>query len=94
MRWECDESLDETDRDAWDSLQGKVEDQFGAWMLDRYGSLHNLPFHQQPVMVHHIPHFLAVERTRRKLGKIALLVLDGMACDQWLLLRRHLETDR
>ena len=91
LRWECDESLDETDRDAWDSLQGKVEDQFGAWMLDRYGSLHNLPFHQQPVMVHHIPHFLAVERTRRKLARIALLVLDGMACDQWLLLRRHLE---
>jgi PglZ domain len=92
LRWECDESLDETDREAWDSLQGKVEDQFGAWMLDRYGALHNLPSHQQPVMVHHIPHFLAVERTRRKLGKIALLVLDGMACDQWLLLRRHLET--
>jgi len=91
LRWECDESLDETDRDAWDSLQRKMEDQFGAWMLERYGSLHNLPFHQQPVMVHHIPHFLAVERTRRKLARIALLVLDGMACDQWLLLRRHLE---
>ena len=91
LRWEWDESLDGTDRDSWDSLQRKVEDQFGAWMLDRYGSLHNLPFHQQPVMVHHIPHFLAVERTRRKLARIALLVLDGMACDQWLLLRRHLE---
>ena len=65
--------------------------QFGAWMLDRYGSLHNLPYHQQPVMVHHIPRFLAVERTRKKLAKIALLVLDGLACDQWLLLRRHLE---
>ena len=91
LRWECDESLDETDRDAWDSLQGKVEDQFAAWMLDRYGALHNLPFHHQPVMVHHIPHFLAVDRARRKLARIALLVLDGMACDQWLLLRRHLE---
>ena len=79
LRWECDESLDAADRDAWDSLQGKVEDQFGAWMLDRYGSLHNLPYHQQPVMVHQIPHFLAVERTRKKLAKIALLVLDGMA---------------
>ena len=91
LRWECDESLDASDRDAWNSLQGKLEDQFGAWMLDRYGSLHNLPFHQQPVMVHQIPHFLAVERTRKKLAKIALLVLDGLACDQWLLLRRHLE---
>jgi len=60
-------------------------------MLDRYGSLYNLPYHHQPVMVHHIPRFLAVERTRKKLSKIALLVLDGLACDQWLLLKRHLE---
>ena len=91
LRWEWDEALDPSDRETWTSLQEKVEEQFGAWMLDRYGSLYNLPYHQQPVMVHHIPRFLAVERTRKKLSKIALLVLDGLACDQWLLLKRHLE---
>jgi hypothetical protein len=95
LRWECDESLDGGDQDAWDLLQGKVEDGFGAWMVERYGSLHNLPYHHQPVMVHQIPHFLGVERSRKKLARVALLVLDGMACDQWLLLRRHLEaTDK
>jgi hypothetical protein len=92
LRWECDEPLDEADRHAWDALQEKVEGQFGAWMVERYGSLYNLPYHHQPVMVHQIPHFLAVEQTRRKLTKVALLVLDGMACDQWHLLRRHLES--
>ncbi len=60
-------------------------------MMHRYGSLHNLPYHQQPVMVHQIPRFMAVERTRKKLAKIALLVLDGLAFDQWLLLRKSLE---
>jgi hypothetical protein len=95
LRWECDESLDGSDREGWDLLQEKVEDRFGAWMVERYGSLYNLPYHHQPVMVHQIPHFLAVERTRKKLARVALLVLDGMACDQWLLLRRHLEaTDK
>jgi hypothetical protein len=59
LRWEYDESLDASDQDAWNLLHGKLENHFGAWMLDRYGSLHNLPFHQQPVMVHQIPHFLA-----------------------------------
>jgi hypothetical protein len=59
--------------------------------MQRYGSLHNLPYHQQPVMVHQIPRFLAVERARKKLAKIALLVLDGLAFDQWLLLRESLE---
>ena len=42
-------------------------------------------------MVHQIPRFLAVERKRKKLAKIALLVLDGLAFDQWLLLRKSLE---
>jgi hypothetical protein len=91
LRWEWAESLDAPDRTAWGDLQVKVENVFGKWMVNRYGSLHNLPYHQQPVMVHQIPRFLAVERTRKKLGKIALLVLDGLAFDQWLLLRKNLE---
>jgi hypothetical protein len=91
LRWEWDEALDAADRTAWGGLQAKVEDAFGLWMMTRYGSLHNLPYHQQPIMVHQIPRFLAVERGRKKLEKIALLVLDGLAFDQWLLLRKSLE---
>ena len=91
LRWEWDEVLDPADRTAWIALQAKVEDAFGHWMMNRYGSLHNLPYHQQPVMVHQIPHFLAVERGRKKLAKVALLVLDGLAFDQWLLLRKNLK---
>jgi PglZ domain len=91
MRWEWDESLAVADRTAWSELQSTVEDAFGAWMMQRYGSLHNLPYHQQPVMVHQVPRFMAVERTRKKISKIALLVLDGLAFDQWLLLKKSLE---
>ncbi len=92
LRWEWDESLEAADRTAWGELQATVEDAFGQWMMSRYGSLHNLPYHQQPVMVHQISRFMAVERTRKKLSKIALLVLDGLAFDQWLLLRKNLES--
>jgi hypothetical protein len=91
LRWEWDDSLDAADRTAWGELQAIVEDSFGQWMMHRYGSLYNLPYNQQPVMVHHIPRFMAVERARKKLSKIALLVLDGLAFDQWLLLRKNLE---
>ena len=69
LRWEWDEALDAADRTAWADLQAKVEDAFGQWMMKRYGSLHNLPYHQQPVMVHQIPRFMAVERTRKKLDE-------------------------
>lgn len=92
LRWEWDEALEDADRTAWFELQATVEDAFGRWMMNRYGSLHNLPYHQQPVMVHQISRFMAVERTRKKLPKMALLVLDGLAVDQWLLLRKCLES--
>ncbi len=91
LRWEWDESLETAERTAWGELQATVEDDFGQWMMQRYGSLHNLPYHQQPVMVHQIPRFMAVERARKKITKIALVVLDGLAFDQWLLLKRNLE---
>jgi hypothetical protein len=91
LRWECDEALEAVDRSVWTALQAKVEDAFGRWMMNRYGSLHNLPYQQQPVMVHQISRFIAFERNRRKLSKIALVVLDGLAFDQWILLRKSLE---
>lgn len=91
LRWELEEALNAADRSAWSALQTKVEDAFGLWMVNRYGSLHNLPYQQQPVMVHQIPRFLAFERNRKKVPKIALLVLDGLAFDQWLVLRKSLE---
>ncbi len=95
LRWEWDESLSAADRTAWAVLQAKVEDAFGKWMMKRYGSLHNLPYQQQPVMVHQISRFMALEKTRKKIDKIALLVLDGLAFDQWLLLKKYLErTDK
>jgi len=59
--------------------------------MNRYGSLHNLPYQQQPVMVHQISRFMAFERNRKKLPKIALLVMDGLAFDQWLLVKKKLE---
>ena len=91
LRWEWDEALDEADHAGWSDLQTQVEKAFGLWMVNRYGTLHNLPYQQQPVMVHQISRFMALERTKKKLSKIALLVLDGLAFDQWLLLRKSLE---
>ena len=91
LRWEWDDALDGADRTAWHDLQVQVENAFGQWMVNRYGTLHNLPYQQQPVMVHQISRFMALERSKKKLGKIALLVLDGLAVDQWLLLKKQLE---
>jgi hypothetical protein len=90
LRWELDANLPLQDRGAWDGTQADVERRFSDWMLARFASLHNLPFHPQPVMVHHVPWYLAAQRSSGKVGKIALLVIDGLALDQWILLRRSL----
>jgi hypothetical protein len=92
LRWEWDHTLDEADRSSWATLHATVENQFGSWMMQRYGSLHNLPFQQSPVMVHQISRYMAFERSRKKHSKIALVVLDGLALDQWVLLKRSLES--
>lgn len=92
LRWEWDQALDEADRSSWATLHATVENQFGSWMMQRYGSLHNLPFQQSPVMVHQISRYMAFERSRKKHPKIALVVLDGLALDQWVLLKKSLES--
>ena len=75
-------------RDEIDELSDLVESRFLAWVLDRYSGLHSQPA-RPPVMVHHLPRALAFER--ETVGtKIALVVIDGLALDQWLSLRSAL----
>lgn len=91
LRWELDARLEEPDRQEWDQIHEQIEDRFAAWMLNRFGSLHNLPHTTEPVMVHHVPRYMAAVRTKESLGKLALVVVDGLALDQWLVLRRCFE---
>ena len=78
-----------------DALHERVERRFEEWMLSRYASLHSLSFLPRPVMVHQIPHFLDHLRSQDDAsGRVALLVIDGMAVDQWLILRDSLEEFR
>lgn len=41
-------------------------------------------------MAHMIPRYLASLRNRGEADRIALIVVDGMAMDQWVVLRQHL----
>jgi hypothetical protein len=71
----------------------QVDAAFLAWIEKWYGSLHNLPS-SPPVMLHHVPRYLAsmLEPDEgRAEKKVALLLLDGLALDQWGVLRKVLE---
>jgi len=66
---------------------------FLAWVQSRYAGLHNQPA-LPPVMLHHVPRALAWHREGNGSGKVALLVVDGLALDQWIVLRDVLRTQR
>ena len=83
------DNLTESARDAYAQFHLTVESQFADWLLDRYHTLHNQPFHNGPVMGHHIPGYLAAyRRQQRDKVRIALIVVDGLALDQWQIVRQ------
>jgi len=67
-------------------LQERIDGVFQSWVKKRYTGLHNQP-PMPPVMLHHVPKFMArnLEHTNKR--KVALILIDGMAFDQWIVLR-------
>ncbi len=70
-------------------LQHLVDRQLLAWLRVHYADLPSLPAARAPVMVHQIPHFLALRRAGGE-DRVALVVLDGLALDQWVVIRDYL----
>lgn len=81
-------------RERLDAIQALADERLQAWVAaGHYADLILQPAIKGPVMVHHIPRFL---RQRRSAGeaKVALLVFDGLAIDQWVQIREHLITSQ
>lgn len=91
---ELSEDLKAEEKLQVDELHEELEERFAGWMLRRYGSLANLSYTSKPVMLHHIPRYLAYRRSKEGAEKIALVVIDGLALDQWLIIRRVLTEKR
>lgn len=74
-------------------LQEKVDNAFFSWINLHYGALYN-QVANTPVMLHQIPRFLERHLEASKTNKATLIVLDGLAFDQWLILRKVLLAQR
>ena len=64
-----------------------------TWMERRYAGLHNQP-PDPPAMVHHLPRYLGRRLSDVSRSKVALIVVDGLALDQWIVLRDVLANQR
>lgn len=67
-----------------------VNTAFANWLFNSYASLINLP-PTNPVMLHHVPRRLARDLQHSSSNPAALLVVDGLALDQWVTLRKLLQ---
>jgi hypothetical protein len=80
-------------------LTHEVDERFLRWVMRCYARHIQLP-PNQPVMLHHLPGFLAysldpsAHSASQPLTKVALLVVDGLSMDQWLVIRGALVSQK
>ncbi len=72
------------------NLQSKINNVFLGWLADHYSSLINLP-PTNPAMLHHVPRRLARDIEDSGSSGVALIVVDGLALDQWVTIRQLLQ---
>lgn len=91
--WATQASARRESSERIDGLRARLDEAFGTWVEERYAGLHNQP-PDPPAMVHHLPRYLARRLEDAPGRKIALVVVDGLALDQWLVLRDVLASQR
>lgn len=92
LRWERSSVTATVTADECDTIHDQTEEAFRDWIFQHFGSLHNLSVARRPAMVHHIPHYMARDLVGGcgNLQRMALVVIDGLALDQWVVLRQAL----
>lgn len=63
---------------------------FAGWLADHYSGLINLP-PTNPIMLHHVPRRLARDIEDSGSSRASLIVVDGLALDQWVTIRQLLQ---
>jgi hypothetical protein len=67
-------------------LCGFANQQFYAWLTANYGGIFNYPA-ITPLMVHHIPGCISHRLKSNQCQRAAFILVDGLAIDQWLILK-------
>ena len=80
-------------RQKMEALQAQIDVNLTSWLTRRYAGLANLP-PVPPVMLHHIPRFLSRYINDAKNHKVALVLVDGLSLDQWIVIRKELAKQR
>lgn len=74
-----------------ESIISKCQKCFESWLIDNYGSLFSLPYLPRPKIANQIAQFI---RNESKKTRCALIVLDGMSIDDWLIIREKMSASQ
>lgn len=91
LRWQTIADRSEDTEAQSEELAARMQRSFSTWLLHRFGSMSSLSYVPRPLLGHHVPHYLAHLRRQGGCDRLALLVLDGMAIDQWRILETSVE---
>lgn len=87
LRWQTLPDRDAESEVVSVAFVERVQTAFSTWILRHFGPMSTLPYLPRPVLGHHVPHYLAHHLGQAGTERVALLVIDGMAIDQWHILQ-------
>ena len=93
MALDSDAMLPEPACQKMETLEAEIDAALLPWLTKRYAGLVNLP-PVPPVMLHHIPRFLSRHINDAEKHKVALVLVDGLSLDQWVVIRKELARQR
>ena len=73
-------------QEQFPEFRGLLNKHFQDWLTSHYSGLFNYPV-SSPLMVHHIPGFIAHQLANGSSSRAAFILVDGLALDQWLILK-------
>lgn len=91
MLWlSLDMDIRASEADAFRRLTEDVHSRFAGWLEGTYPRIHSIPA-ATPAMVHHAPAFLARLLDQRSASRVALVLIDGLALEQWAVVKETLK---
>ncbi len=93
LRAAADGGLAEEMRKRLEDIREEIDSAFRTWIQNRFAGLHNQP-PMPPAMLHHVPRALARHISESRREKVAMVLVDGLAVDQWVVLRDVLSEQR
>jgi hypothetical protein len=94
LRWSLPGEIGAEEKDQFTAARQLIERGFHQWMAEHYATLHSLSFLPRPVMLHQVPRYMAHRLSVGESTKLAILVIDGLAMDQWAVVQQELRSSK